>query len=47
MTMQNGLLTPTNKVKREAVQVAYRPFIDQLYKIVDAMPRVDRNRPKL
>ncbi|KAI9024543.1 hypothetical protein DFJ74DRAFT_665485 [Hyaloraphidium curvatum] len=47
MTMQNGLLTPTNKVKRDAVAKAYRPMVDQLYKIVDGIPRDEKGRPKL
>ncbi|TPX31806.1 hypothetical protein SmJEL517_g04949 [Synchytrium microbalum] len=36
MTIQNGLLTPTNKVKRETVAKEYRPLIDMLYSKVDA-----------
>lgn len=47
MTMQNGMLTPTNKVKRDGVIKNWRPIVDELYKIVDSMPRDSKGRPKL
>jgi long-chain acyl-CoA synthetase len=30
-TVENGLLTPTMKIKRSAVLAQYRPLIEQLY----------------